>query len=167
MRNILSLISFLGQAQPPLSIVLLLIFCNFCPQGTNPCCSPWRGPSTSCLINSLGTTFKFKWQPISNGRLGQRTPLCTGPKVLSVEHCLSKRLSWTTGTHSSNSLPQHVWESTCGRQKGEAGLEGPDSMSATEGQGIVLAKLELGQAWSNGLLSLDRKRRPERGRISA
>ena len=47
MRNMWSLIFYLGKAQPPLSIILLLW--SFCPQGTNSSCSAW-GPSISCLV---------------------------------------------------------------------------------------------------------------------
>ena len=38
MRNMWSLIFYLGRAQPPLSIVLLLIFWSFCSQGMNSNC---------------------------------------------------------------------------------------------------------------------------------
>ena len=41
MRNMWSLVFYLGRAQPPLWIVLLLIFWNFCPQGMNSNYSPW------------------------------------------------------------------------------------------------------------------------------
>ena len=38
MRNIWSLTFYLGRAQSPLSIALLLIFWSLCPQGTNSNC---------------------------------------------------------------------------------------------------------------------------------
>ncbi len=49
MRNMCSFISYLGRAQPPLS---LLIFWSICPQGRNSSCSPWD-PSIPCLIGMV------------------------------------------------------------------------------------------------------------------
>ena len=52
----LHLPSYLGRAQPPLSIALLLTLWSFCPQGMNSSGLPWwgegvggGGSSTSCL----------------------------------------------------------------------------------------------------------------------
>jgi len=61
MRNIWFLISYLGRAQPPLSIVLLFIFWSFCPQGMDSICLPCRGwgrgvsPPISCLTSRTGS----------------------------------------------------------------------------------------------------------------
>ena len=41
-----------GQGPAPLSIILLLIFWSFCPQGMNSSAHPGEGPSTSCLSYS-------------------------------------------------------------------------------------------------------------------
>ena len=43
MRNMWSLLFYLGRAQPPPLIVLLSIFWSFCPQGMNSNCLPWDG----------------------------------------------------------------------------------------------------------------------------
>lgn len=48
MRNTWSLISYLGRAQLPLSIVVLLIFWNFCPQGKNSDCDGHLPPTLIC-----------------------------------------------------------------------------------------------------------------------
>ena len=48
MRNMWSLISYLGRAQPPLSTLLLLIFWNFCPQGMNSDCDGHLPPILIC-----------------------------------------------------------------------------------------------------------------------
>ena len=61
MRTIWFLISYLGRAQPPLSIVLLFIFWSFCPQGMDSICLPcwgWGGgvsPPISCLTSRTGS----------------------------------------------------------------------------------------------------------------
>ena len=53
MRNMWSFISYLGRAQPPLLIILLLIFWSFCPWGMNSSCLPLGGaPSISYLTYS-------------------------------------------------------------------------------------------------------------------
>lgn len=48
-----SLILYLDKVQPPLLLVLLLIFCSFYPQRMNSSCFPWGevgwGAATSCL----------------------------------------------------------------------------------------------------------------------
>ena len=49
MRNIWSLIFYLGRAQPPLWTVLLLICWSFSLQEMNSNCLLWGGPSTSYL----------------------------------------------------------------------------------------------------------------------
>ena len=73
MRNMWSLIFYLGRAQPPLWIVLLLIFWNFCPQGMNSNCFPWGG-----------------WQGwggcLSSGAAARRVDLCINtPKTFKLE----------------------------------------------------------------------------------
>ena len=57
MRNMWSLVFYLGRAQPPLWIVLLLIFWNFCPQGMNSNCLPLAGKGIYLLPQGHKSVF--------------------------------------------------------------------------------------------------------------